>query len=74
MTGFDKKQVAIIADKNAKIRLEFDVTGSGTWIPLYNVEVKAGKWRSIDLGGIRAYWVRAVADCDCKATVQFRYE
>ena len=74
VTGFDKKQVAIIADKNAKIRLEFDVTGSGTWIPLYNVEVKAGKWRSIDLGGIRAYWVRAVADCDCKATVQFRYE
>ena len=74
VTGFDKKQVAIIADKNAKIRLEFDVTGSGTWIPLYNVEVKAGKWRSIDLGGIRAYWVRAVADCDCTATVQFKYE
>ena len=41
------------ADKDAKIRLEFDVTGSGTWIPLYNVEVKAGKSRSIDLGGIR---------------------
>ena len=74
VTGFDKKQVAIIADKNAKIRLEFDVTGSGTWIPLYNIEVKAGKWRSIDLGGIRAYWVRAVADCDCTATVQFKYE
>ena len=74
VTGFDKKQVNIVADKDAKIRLEFDVTGSGTWIPLYNVEVKAGKSRSIDLGGIRAYWVRAVADRDCKATVQFRYE
>ena len=27
-----------------------------------------------DLGGIRAYWVRAVADRDCKAFVQFWYE
>jgi len=74
LTGFDKKQAFIVADKGVMIHLEFDITGSGTWIPLCNVEVKAGKWRNIDLGGIRAYWVRAVADRDCKATVQFRYE
>ena len=39
-----------------------------------SIEVKAGTPVEKDLSGIRAYWVRAVADRDCKAFVQFWYE
>ena len=74
MTGFDRKQVSIVADKDAKIRLEFDITGSGTWVTGCLCDVKGGKPLQADLSQLRAYWVRAVADRDCTATVQFRYE
>lgn len=74
MTGFDKKSVVLSADKDARIDLEFDITGEGVWATLFSVNLKAGEVRSFNLGGVRAYWVRAVADRDCKATAQFTYE
>jgi hypothetical protein len=74
MTGFDKKQLTVSADKDARIRLQIDLTGSGTWSTLMVIEVKAGVPVVKDLSDIRAYWVRAVAGRDCTATVQFRYE
>ena len=74
MTGFDRKSVTISSDRDAEISLEFDATGDGVWIPLHSFRLKAGEEQSRDLRGIRAYWVRAVSDADCTATVQFRYE
>ena len=74
MTGFDKKRMTVSTDKDAKVKIEIDLTGSGTWSTLMSIEVKAGTPVEKDLSGIRAYWVRAVADRDCNATVQFRYE
>jgi hypothetical protein len=74
MTGFDKKLLTVSADKDARIRLQIDLTGSGTWSTLMVIEVKAGVPVEKDLSDIRAYWVRAVAGRDCTATVQFRYE
>ncbi len=74
MTGFDRKSVALASDRAAKIDLEFDITGDGVWVPLRSVALAAGERRELDLGGIRAYWVRAVSDTDCTASVTFRYE
>ena len=72
MTGFDKKAVFIDADRDVEITLELDITGDGTWIPFRSFKVRG--FNRHDLGNIRAYWVRAVANRDCKAFVQFWYE
>ena len=72
MTGFDKKSVFMAADREVEITLELDITGDGTWIPFRSFKV-LGFCRH-ELGDIRAYWVRAVANRDCKAFVQFWYE
>jgi hypothetical protein len=74
MTGFDRKRVTLSADCDAGIALEIDITGSGTWARLRSYAVRKGAETSDDLSAIRAYWVRAVADRDCTATVEFSYE
>ena len=55
------------------ITLEIDITGCGTWAKLKNYKVGADSVKD-DLSSVRAYWVRAVSDRDCTATVQFVYE
>ena len=72
MTGFDRKSVFLAADREVEITLELDITGDGTWMPFRSFKV-LGLSRH-DLGDIRAYWVRAVTDSDCRALVQFWYE
>ena len=83
MTGFDRKSVTVSADRDVSVSFEFDLTGTGVWVksPVSHagsaglaVPLKAGRPVTIDMGDIRAYWVRAVADKDCTATVQFKYE
>ena len=74
MTGFDRKRVLVAADNGATVTLEFDVTGTGVWIPLADITPEAGKIASRDVSDLRAYWVRAVADRDCKASVIFVYD
>ena len=74
MTGYDKKLLSVEADKDAKIKVEIDLTGSGTWSTLMSVEVKAGTTVEKDLSGIRAYWVRFTSDTSCTATAQLVYE
>ena len=73
MTGYDLKAVSMRASDNATITLEIDLTGCGTWAKFKSYKV-GEKLVTDDLSSVRAYWVRAVADCDCKATVQFAYK
>lgn len=73
MTGYDRKTVSMRASVEAAITLEIDITGCGTWAKLKNYKVGADSVKD-DLSSIRAYWVRAVSDRDCTATVQFVYE
>ncbi len=73
MTGYDSKKVDIRASGDAVITLEIDITGCGTWAKLRSYKVGAEPV-SDDLSAVRAYWVRAVSDRDCKASVQFAYE
>ncbi len=70
MTGFDKKFVDVSASDGAAVTLEIDITGTGTWIPLKRYASAA---QQDDVSFVRAYWVRAVADRDSTATVQFSY-
>jgi hypothetical protein len=74
MTGFDRKQVRISADRETEIKLEIDITGCGTWAELEDFDVKPGREAVRDLSSVRAYWVRAVSERACTATVQFKYE
>ena len=70
MTGFDRKTVTVeLSDPEATVKLEIDVTGTGVWAQ--NTSITGSK--TVDLGDLRAYWVRAVADRDCTASVQFEY-
>ena len=73
MTGYDRKKVNIRASGDAEITLEIDITGCGTWAKLKSYKVGAEPV-SDELSAVRAYWVRAVSDRDCKASVQFAYE
>ena len=78
MTGFDRKSVFISADREVEITLEIDITGDGDWIPFRSFTTfrpfRASGICRHDLGDVRAYWVRAVANRDCRAMVQFWYE
>jgi hypothetical protein len=74
MTGFDRKKVRISADRETEIKLEIDITGCGTWAELEDFDIRPGREAVRDLSAVRAYWVRAVSERDCTATVRFEYE
>lgn len=73
MTGFDQKKLTLSADRDVTVKIEIDITGSGTWIELKRYPLVAGKEVTDDLSVIRAYWIRATADKDCTATMQMAY-
>ena len=72
--GFDKKMLTVVTDVDAKVTLEFDITGSGTWVTGVFCDVKAGKPVHADLSRFSAYWVRFMSDTSCTATAQLVYE
>lgn len=75
MTGYDKKSFQIESAKEATIRLEVDVDGTGVWVPYESFEVKPGAVIEGEFPiEFSAYWIRAVSDRDTTATVQLRYE
>ena len=77
MTGYDKKSVTLSHDSPTPIviRLEADVSGTGTWVTCREFTVEPEhktEWTFPESYG--AYWVRAVANTETRATVQFVYE
>ena len=74
MTGYDKKVVTLSADKETDLTLEFDITGTGTWMPLKTYHLKAGESQIDDLTHLDAYWVRARSSQSCKVSVLFDYK
>jgi len=77
MTGYDKKSVTFQHDAKdpVKVRIEVDITGTGVWRTYQVVEVPAKATVTHNFpDALQAYWVRVVADKNCKATAQFRYE
>jgi hypothetical protein len=76
MSGYDHKEVALshTAREPVTIRLEADIDGTGLWVPYQRFSVPPGTeiQHTFD-EAFGAYWIRAVAETDCGATVQFTY-
>ena len=77
MSGYDRKEVTLShkAGGALHIRLEVDIDGTGLWVPYGRFLVPAGKEiRHTFDEAFGAYWIRAVSENDCDATVQLRYQ
>ena len=77
MTGYDHKSVSLQhrTRGDVTIRLEVDITGTGVWRTYKSFKVPAGKTvKHTFPDAFQAYWIRAVSDRDCQATVQLAYE
>ncbi|HYF37494.1 MAG TPA: hypothetical protein VD994_19490 [Prosthecobacter sp.] len=77
MTGFDRKILTLSHDATGPVhvRVEVDIAGTGFWCTYGEYKVPAGEALTHTFpDGFGAYWVRTVADQDCKATAQFSYE
>ena len=73
MTGYDKKEVELNSDGDVSISLEVDFDHTG-WHLYKTFEVAAGKTVVYQFpDGYSAHWIRAIADKDINATVQFLY-
>jgi hypothetical protein len=76
MSGYDRKEVALshTAAEPVAIRLEADIDGTGLWVPYQRFSVPpAMEIHHTFAEAFGAYWIRAVAEADCGATVQFTY-
>jgi hypothetical protein len=76
ISGYDKKEVVLShkAGEPLHIRLEVDIDGTGLWVPYNRFSVPPGKEISHTFDeAFGAYWIRAVAESDCEATVQLSY-
>lgn len=73
MNGYDAKFVMLAADRQVNVRLELDLTGDRLWAKYKDYSVNPGQTVTDDLSGVRARWVRAVADTNAVVSVQFVY-
>jgi len=76
MTGYDKKTLELIADKDAEIELYLHTTHyTDRVVPFKTFQLKAGvKTRFEFPEGFSAHWAQLKADTDCVATAWFIYE
>ncbi|HRE51605.1 MAG TPA: hypothetical protein PK339_09295 [Flavitalea sp.] len=73
MTGYDKKQVEIIAESDATITLEVDFDHTG-WHVYQTFNITAGRPLVHEFPkGFSAHWVRAVSDTATTVSVQLLY-
>ena len=74
MTAYDRKIVSITTSVKSEITLQVDVDGTGVWMPYKTFKASPDEDVIHEFPeGFSAYWIRAVSDKDCKATVQFEY-
>jgi hypothetical protein len=77
MTAYDRKTLTLshASDQAVTMRVELDVTGAGLWRTYRAFAVDPGKEMTYAFPDhINAYWLRIVADQDCLATAQLKYE
>lgn len=76
MTGYDEKRLHLShAERHPVVfRVEVDPAGTGAWRPYRSFTVKPGATAEHTFPeAFHAYWVRVVADRDCRATAQLEY-
>ena len=77
MTGFQHKTLTLAHNANqpVRMRVEVDLAGDGQWALYKTFEVAAGESFVHKFpAGYGAYWLRTIAEADCMATAQLRYE
>jgi len=77
MTGYDRKRIELSHDAGESVAfsIEVDLTGTGHWVLYKTIDVGPGRTATHEFpGGFNAYWVRTVADRDCKATATLTYD
>ena len=75
MTGYDKKNLELTADKDCTITVEVDIDHWTGFHKYKSFKVKAGEKLTHKFPkGFAAHWVRVKADKDAKATAWFIYE
>ena len=77
MTGYERKTLALSHGGTAavKMRVEVDVTGSGTWVEYATYAVAPARTvEHVFPDGFQAYWLRVTADAATTATAWLKYE
>jgi hypothetical protein len=76
LTGFDQKTVRLSHDhpQTVTLTLEVDLDGAGLWVSYDRFPVEPNETVTHTFpAGYGAYWVRAVSDTECRATVWLLY-
>ena len=74
MTGYDKKTLELLADKDVIVTAEIDVDFNG-WHKFKTFELKAGVKLVYKFPeGFNTHWIRFITDKDCMATAWLTYE
>ena len=76
MTGYDKKSVTLIADRDVEITLHVSISPYlEEKLPYKTFNVRAGEPLTYHFAdGYSAHWIHAEANADCLASVIFTYE
>ncbi|BCX50021.1 coagulation factor 5/8 type domain-containing protein [Haloferula helveola] len=75
ITAYDRKSLELaLAEGSATITAQIDVHGDGTWVPYESFSVSAGTSARHEFPeAFSAYWIRFVANKDCRATALLSY-
>lgn len=74
-TGFDRKRLSLKTSAAAKVRIEADFTGTGTWSHFTTLTTKPGKALAYEFPAeFGAYWLRLVSDSDVTASALLEYD
>jgi hypothetical protein len=76
-TGYDRRSVTVsqTGAPRAALTLEVDLDGSGSWVPYRTFRLADGATETHAFpDAFQAYWIRAVSDAACHASVQLHYD
>jgi len=76
VAGYDAKTLHLSHDATEPVafEVEFDVTGSGTWVTWATYDVPSGEEREVEFpAAFAAYWARVSVDRACSASATFEY-
>lgn len=75
MYGYDRKSLELAADQPAKITIQIDPTGTGTWFDYATLAVTPDQPAMHAFpAGFSAHWLRFVSDVSVQATATLTYE
>ncbi len=74
MTGYDRKELRLSADRDVTVTVQLDVSGDGHWCTFRRYRLSAEQQLVEEWPReLSAYWVRFLAGSDCVATAQLTY-